>query len=552
MTKKVVAALACAAAAGLAHAEFTSAMTDPLEWKFDDSKTSEATAFAETDVPVGGVAEADFLFNGLVPGRPLAFSCDAPGGEWFRMVPVSVEKNTGLAGFCVHPGETNKWAVRVAPYREFEALAPLGGGSVAPDAATFALRFQLRRFAKTDGETTLRFRFEQDGCARTHELKLRVHPVRLVDVGRNSFKYTNWFDLMNMATRHGLQPWSEAHFDMIGRYARLAAAGRQNCAWIPLGYVFEAKDGGVPALNEERLVRLVDVYTAAGIWWIEGGHICNFNGGWGATNFLTRFSKSVSTTPDGVAAIRRLAEPLAAAVERHGWKDRWIQHVADEPDVVNATEYRMSCAAVRRYMPGFKLLDAVENCAAGAGALDILCPKIHTWQTKRAEFDFQQKSCGDGLWCYTCCVPGGKWLNRTLDWHLLKPLYVFWGCSEFGIDGFLHWGYNMYQKNQDPFGRSTVDNWGTNGGSSLPPGDTHVVYPGADGPWSGARFEATRQGVEDYELLALVKRRDPARATALTQRLVRAFDDYTVDVKLYRRTRRELLESAAPPPPGRE
>ena len=206
---------------------------------------------------------------------------------------------------------------------------------------------------------------------------------------------------------------------------------------------------------------------------------------------------------------------LAAAGERHGWKDRWIQHVADEPDVVNAAEYRQTCAIARRYMPGVKMMDAVENCAV-AGALDMLCPKVDMWQKDRAAFDFQRTNCHDSVWCYTCCVPGGRWLNRTLDCHLLKPLYVFWCCSEFGLDGFLHWGYNMYQKNHDPFNNTTVDNWGTNGGSALPPGDTHVVYPGAVGPWSGARFEATRQGAEDYELLAVLKRRDPAKAAELT------------------------------------
>ena len=544
MRKLTVAAVA-AVACGRALADFSCQLVDPLEWTYVDSKVGDRPAFAETDVPFGGVADATVLFNGLEKGKPLAVSCPTPGAEWFEMVPVTVERNTGLAGFCVKPGETNTWAVRQAPYRVFEAMRPLGDATVVPSAETLALRFRLRQFAPKAGETNLTFRFVQSGREKTLPLKVRVHDVRLTPVGKNSFKYTNWFSFPNFATYHGLELGSEACYEMIARYARLAAEGRQNCAWIPLSLVFDVKDG-VPALDEAKLVRIVDIYTEAGIWWLEGGHFCRFNGGWGAKEFLAPFSKTVvSTTPEGAAAIRRVAEQLMAAIERHGWKDRWLQHVADEPDVINAKEYRMTAGTVRRYMPGIRLVDAIENCAAGAGTLDILCPKVHVWQQNRADYDFQRTNGCNEVWCYTCCSPGGRWLNRTLDWHLLKPLYVFWNCSAYDITGFLHWGYNMYQNNANPFGRTTVDNWGTNGGNSLPPGDTHVVYPGTDGPWSGARFEATRQGAEDYELFAVLKRRDPAKAAALTRRLVRSFDDYTIDVPLYRRVRRELLAACA-------
>lgn len=533
--------LVCLSACAFAHAEFTCALTDPLEWIYPDSEVAEAAPFAETDVPLGGVADVNVLFNGLEPGKPVSVSADAPDAEWFRFVEVFVDRNTGLHGFTAKPAETNTWSVRKAPYWAYEALAPIAGGAFTPTGATAAVRFKLKKFPAKPGALAVNLVFAQGAQSVRRAFKVNVHGARVPDVGRGSFKYTNWFNLTDMATRHGLELWSDAHFEMIGRYAKLAAEGRQNCAWIPLSNVFDVKNG-TPVLNEARLARIVDVYTAAGIWWIEGGHLCRFNGGWGAKNFLPLFSKNVSTTPAGAADVARIAVPLVAAVEKHGWKDRWIQHVADEPDVVNAAEYRQTCAIARRYMPGVKMMDAVENCAV-AGALDMLCPKVDMWQKDRAAFDFQRTNCHDSVWCYTCCVPGGRWLNRTLDCHLLKPLYVFWCCSEFGLDGFLHWGYNMYQKNHDPFNNTTVDNWGTNGGSALPPGDTHVVYPGAVGPWSGARFEATRQGVEDYELLEQLRHRDAAKFGELSRRVVRSFNDYELDVKLYRATRREILSA---------
>ena len=62
------------------------------------------------------------------------------------------------------------------------------------------------------------------------------------------------------------------------------------------------------------------------------------------------------------------------------------------------------------------------------------------------------------------------------------------------LDGFLHWGLNQYHA--DPFAQSVVDHTAAPGTENrLPAGDTHVLYPGPDGPWSSVRFEAHRIGL---------------------------------------------------------
>jgi hypothetical protein len=79
----------------------------------------------------------------------------------------------------------------------------------------------------------------------------------------------------------------------------------------------------------------------------------------------------------------------------------------------------------------------------------------------------------------------------------------------------------------------------------LPAGDSHVVYPGKNGPLSGQRFEAQRIGMEDAELLRILKARDPQRAGAILDRVFRAFDDYERSVNAYRAAKRELLSALA-------
>ena len=114
----------------------------------------------------------------------------------------------------------------------------------------------------------------------------------------------------------------------------------------------------------------------------------------------------------------------------------------------------------------------------------------------------------------------------------------------FDLHGFLHWGLNHYGGNQNPFESNVVCNWG-GATNSLPAGDTHVVYPGADGPWSSLRLEAQREGFEDAELLRLLRARRPHKAVGILRRVVRGFDDYAKDVCMFRAARRALLLALA-------
>ena len=77
----------------------------------------------------------------------------------------------------------------------------------------------------------------------------------------------------------------------------------------------------------------------------------------------------------------------------------------------------------------------------------------------------------------------------------------------------------------------------------MPAGDRTLVYPGPDGPWPSVRLEAMRQGMEDLEMLRLLKERDAAKARALASRIVRGFNDYDPDSAIYRAVRRDLLNA---------
>jgi hypothetical protein len=121
---------------------------------------------------------------------------------------------------------------------------------------------------------------------------------------------------------------------------------------------------------------------------------------------------------------------------------------------------------------------------------------------------------------------------------LLRPALFGWNAALYGLEGFLHWGLNHYRARQDPFRQSVVEHGADN---RLPAGDTHVVYPGLDGPWSSVRFEAQREGFEDYEFLRRLQAKSPQKAGRILRLAIRGADDYVRDVRAFRAARRALL-----------
>jgi hypothetical protein len=523
-------------------------LVDSLVWIYPDSEIGRKPRLGHAlDVARGGTAAVAIILNAAQPGARVRLAVRSKTGDrarFFRLIAVPVERNTGPVGFTEREGERNEFVTRRAPFRVYDAMQPVGA-AFEVQAATEAVLVQIpiaadARIGKRE------YRIGVTHGKETQELSLAVtiYGAVIPPVGRASWPFTNWFSLGNMATRHGLKLWSEAHWDMIRRYADLMARNRQNTFWFTFGDVFTVGPDGLQ-LNRERLRRLVATFTRAGLYYIEGGHFGGRSTAeWTCPTFSVALTKHLATSREGNAAIAGAARQLMAEIERNRWRPRYLQHVTDEPIKENAVDYRIFVGMVRKYMPGIPILDATMDPAL-AGSVDIWCPQAQHYQQDRAGFE-AMRATGDRVWFYTCCFPGGPWLNRLLDMELLRPALLGWGAALFHLDGFLHWGLNHYRENQDPFRMSVIQDGG-GGSNNLPAGDTHVVYPGAGAPWSSVRFESQREGLEDLELLRRLEQKHPQKASALVRTVIRGFDDYTKDVSLFRAARRRLLKMLSCP-----
>ena len=217
-----------------------------------------------------------------------------------------------------------------------------------------------------------------------------------------------------------------------------------------------------------------------------------------------------------------------------GWRDISIYHISDEPKELCASDFRIICGIVRKYLPGIKLIDAVEIFFL-QDALDIYVPKDHYFQMNRNDFEDLRDERNE-LWFYTCNMPGGRWLNRFIDSPLLNTRLLHWGNYRFNLTGYLHWGFNHIRDDQDPFEQTSGNAW-------LPAGDTHIVYPCGSQVLRSLRFMQMKCGVEDYEILRALSLADKTAADKLCRRALYAFDEYITDVDEFDQIQKDLVKA---------
>ncbi len=493
------------------------------------------------------LAGVHVLISGVTPGRPVQLAATQNGqpvadARWFRFLDVPVAENTGLdRNTEKYSGLLNPHVVRRAPFRVYDPLEPVTSPvtspvtalalrfevPIAPDAAPGARTYEL---ALTLGERTEKLTFT-----------VVVHRATVPPLNQPSIAYINWHNLDNLARAHAVEKWSEPFWAMLSRYAQLMARGRQNAFWFNWGdfLTFDAK-GNLVTFHRARLERYIRTFLDAGLTTIHGAPMCGRRN-WGEDAMLLWLTIPETKEIDAVSdlskhMLRQSMRELVTTFRENGWERAWVQGLFDEPEDEFVVRYRELVAVLREAKPDLRILEATMTTNV-TGLVNIWCPQVHEYQKHREFFD-SRRAAGDSVWVYTCLVPGGPWLNRLLDQERLRQVYLAWACAKFDLQGFLHWGGNFHTERPfEELVRYHIP------GQYLPAGDSHVFYPGKDGPLSSHRFEAHRLGFEDYGLLAQLKARDPQRAAALIDELVQGFDRYRAEVPAYRATKQRLLEA---------
>ena len=426
------------------------------------------------------------------------------------IIPVPVEENTGVDSRTEQfLGQINPDVIRRAPFKVFEIIQPLTKNEIETVSHFSLLRISVK---STDFKSTGNFKLNlvlNDGF-KTEQLKfkIKVHDASIPKLEKSKFFYTNWFNLSKMEEMHNLIRWNEEWFIMLDKYAKLMAEGRQNCIIIPHELI-SLKSNKI-SLDEEKMISFINVFRKYGFKYFESPHLLNrgANDDWGSPELKTKLRKKGYYSEEGKKEIDTIIRKIKSFTKKYNLENQWLQHIADEPTDINAQCYKDVSKQIKLIYPEVTIMEATNAKESLSGSIDLWCPLINDFQENQDFFEEREKK-GEKILIYTCLVPGGKWLNRTLDMERIRQVYFGWAGSKYNTFGYLHWGLNQYKAN--PFKQSVVKHPSPQASSNnfLPAGDTHVIYPGTDGPLSSLRFEAHRQGIEDYELLEKLKLKNP-------------------------------------------
>ena len=390
-------------------------------------------------------------------------------------------------------------------------------------------------------------------------------PFRLRVLGASvpeemSLKVTNWFTLDDKTSQQffGVAAFSPQWWTLVANVAHVLAAHRQNVIMTPLFTLIQPRlGGGNLQYDFSNFDRWVEAFRQAGaIGYIEGSHLLDRAGSYDAPLLVPTFQvvdgrpQRVSLPPDDPRVEPSLSAFLAALgthLREKAWDTRYFQHILDEAHGNEPPYYGRFAALVHHQMPGIPTIDAID----ASNLPEVLQNNCDVWVPQLGLFDNQMAllkqriESGHAVWFYTCLYPQKRYLNRLMDFPLIKVRLLQWLDFRYGFTGFLHWGGNYWTPKPLLDTQPVIDD----NTELLPPGDAFIVYPDREHLTlrSSIRFETMREGIEDYEMLNALAARDHAAAEQICASAVSSFTDYVRDAAAFRSIQLRLLEALSRP-----
>jgi hypothetical protein len=386
-------------------------------------------------------------------------------------------------------------------------------------------------------------RIKGKGFSKKEKVRIRVYPVVLEEP---SLWVTNWFksgkDGAQLMYGSTVTMYSDHYWDYIREVASWMKECYQNMVLIPLTTVDASKGADGWTFDFSHFDQMVDIFMESGVLKrIEGGHLGGRIGGWDDP-FGVRVPGVGGLLPieDQRAQdyLRHFIPALSAHLRKKGWDKIYYQHIADEPVPTNSASYLDIGRFFKALAPEIPTIEACHTHDL-AEFLDIWVPQLNYYADSHSFYSERQKA-GDEVWFYTCVFPQGEFANRFIEQPLLKTRILHWMNYQYGATGYLHWGFNQWRGDGDPWHETT---YRQAGGLVLPGGDCWIVYPRNGRIYGSIRMEAMRDGVADYTLLQMLARKNKTRADELCRQVVLDWKEYDMSTSHFRKIRHAILEA---------
>ncbi len=270
------------------------------------------------------------------------------------------------------------------------------------------------------------------------------------------------------------------------------------------------------------------------------------------------YSPLEAYTPAFKTDLARRLDAYMAKIKRRGLIDKAYFYGFDERGPEYRPVIKELFGFLKQRYPGVRTLTTAgftfKHDQWRDDNVDWYCPLSSVYDLARAEM---MRQAGKQVWWYVCCGPRYPYANfSSFDYPTIEARLLFWMTFKWRVDGVLFWHVNHWPASAsrldgaDPFVDWPLPHiWGMTG-------DGVLTYPGRDELLSSIRLENIRDGIEDYEYLALLARSvGRERAERICTRLCPSMTEFSRNPQALRlvRTRvARLLSRASRPTGGRE
>lgn len=350
--------------------------------------------------------------------------------------------------------------------------------------------------------------------------------IEIIDAAlpKQELIYTQWFYCDCLKEYYGTETFDERHWQIIQKFMEKAVRYGVNMLLTPvftppldtavggerptIQLVGIEKNKGKYSFDFTLLLRWVELCNKVGIKYLEISHLFTQ---WGA-----KAAPKIMATVDGEyrrifgwetdAASDEYKEflgefipALLTFMRSIGADKRCFFHISDEPNISNIESYKAAKDIVAPLLVGYPIIDALSDYEFYCNGVT---PKPIPASDRIEPF---LENGVEGLWTYYCGWQGINVSNRFIAMPSYRNRIMGIQMYKFGIEGFLHWGYNYY------FNRYSYASINpflvTDGEHFVPAGDTFSVYPGPDGePLESVRMAVFLDALQDMRALTLCER----------------------------------------------
>lgn len=221
------------------------------------------------------------------------------------------------------------------------------------------------------------------------------------------------------------------------------------------------------------------------------------------------FPKSYSA--DYSARFAKFLAAYAGHLRAKGWlKLGHVSNIDEAPArqwAACKANYRL-VKSVAPDVPVLQCLNEPKGVAALAGCADMW--DVYIGQFYRTGVARRRAAGDDVIWA-VCCYPSSH-PNLFIDYPAMDARIIGWLSWKMGVSGFEYWsadswGQDLKHLGAHPFLTKVETNWKANTFGKYN-GDGYLLYPGPNGSvLSSIRLENLRDGIEDYEMLGLLRDR---------------------------------------------